>query len=221
MIKLNLSQRFSIDSFSACTLKLHLTLLWCILGFLFLCEGNLHFWNQICKCVNLGFLWQVPVLPCIRTHVSDERFIQISSSFNGYTFCAHTHGVSIQPNKPGYKVCFGRKKMEPVLKKFCVRPPRFLELDTHSYRSICRRTNRIKFAFFKFLWNLSPAWAENNPFLYSQIRPSVLFALEEISFICWDYWRVLVTVMPKSLISLTVASGDPLRWYSRFLEFSS
>ena len=111
--------------------------------------------------------------------------------------------------------------MEPVLKKFCARPPRFLELDTRSYRSICRRTYRIKFAFFKFLWNLFPAWAENNPFLYSQIKPSVLFALEEISFICWDYWRVLVRVMPKSLISLTVASGDPLRWYSRFLEFSS
>ena len=50
-----------------------------------------------------------------------------------------------------------------------------------------------------------------------RIRPSVLFALEEISFICWDHWRVLVTVMPKSLISLTVASGDPLRWYSRFV----
>ena len=27
-----------------------------------------------------------------------------------------------------------------------------------------------------------------------------------------------MTVMPKSLISLTVASGDPLRWYSRFVE---
>ena len=50
-----------------------------------------------------------------------------------------------------------------------------------------------------------------------RIRPSVQFALEEISFICWDHWRVLVTVMPKSLISLTVASGDPLRWYSRFV----
>ena len=50
-----------------------------------------------------------------------------------------------------------------------------------------------------------------------RIRPSVLFALEEISFICWDHWRVLVTVMPKSLISITVASGDPLRWYSRFV----
>ena len=50
-----------------------------------------------------------------------------------------------------------------------------------------------------------------------RIRPSVLFALEEISFICWDHWRVLVTVMPKSLISLTVASGDLLRWYSHFV----
>ena len=26
-----------------------------------------------------------------------------------------------------------------------------------------------------------------------------------------------MTVMSKSLISLTVASGDPLRWYSRFV----
>ena len=26
-----------------------------------------------------------------------------------------------------------------------------------------------------------------------------------------------MTVMPKSLISLTVASGDLLRWYSRFV----
>ena len=25
-----------------------------------------------------------------------------------------------------------------------------------------------------------------------------------------------MTVMPKSLISLTVASGEPLRWYSSF-----
>ena len=54
----------------------------------------------------------------------------------------------------------GERRWKPVVKKFCARPQWFLELHTHSYRSICRRIYRIKFAFFKFPWNLFPAWAE-------------------------------------------------------------
>ena len=50
--------------------------------------------------------------------------------------------------------------MEAVVKKFFARPLWFLELHTHSYQSICRRIYRIKFAFFKFTWNLFPAWAK-------------------------------------------------------------
>ena len=58
------------------------------------------------------------------------------------------------------KFVLGERKWKPVVKKFCARPQWFLELHTHSYRSICRRIYRIKFAFFKFPWNLFPAWAE-------------------------------------------------------------
>ena len=93
--------------------------------------------------------------------MSDGWFIQTSSFFNGYTFCAHIHGQSIQLNKPGYKVCFfGKRKRKPVVKKFCARPRWFLELHTHSHQSICRRIYRIKSAFFKFPRNLFPTWAE-------------------------------------------------------------
>ena len=58
------------------------------------------------------------------------------------------------------KIVLGERKWKPVVKKFCARPRWFLELHTHSYRSICRRIYRIKFAFFKFPWNLFPTWAE-------------------------------------------------------------
>ena len=58
------------------------------------------------------------------------------------------------------KFVLGERRWKPVVKKFCARPRWFLELHTHSYRSICRRIYRIKFAFFKFPWNLFPAWAE-------------------------------------------------------------
>ena len=54
----------------------------------------------------------------------------------------------------------GERRWKPVVKKFCARPQWFLEIHTHSYRSICRRIYRIKFAFFKFPWNLFPTWAE-------------------------------------------------------------
>ena len=43
----------------------------------------------------------------------------------------------------------GERRWKPVVKKFCARPQWFLEIHTHSYRSICRRIYRIKFAFFK------------------------------------------------------------------------
>ena len=58
------------------------------------------------------------------------------------------------------KFVLGERRWKPVVKKFCARPRWFLELHTHSYRSICRRIYRIKFAFFKFPWNLFPTWAE-------------------------------------------------------------
>ena len=43
----------------------------------------------------------------------------------------------------------GERRWKPVVKKFCARPQWFLEIHTHSYRSICRHIYRIKFAFFK------------------------------------------------------------------------
>ena len=43
----------------------------------------------------------------------------------------------------------GERRWKPVVKKFCARPQWFLEIHTQSYRSICRRIYRIKFAFFK------------------------------------------------------------------------
>ena len=58
------------------------------------------------------------------------------------------------------KFVLGERKWKPVVKKFCARPRWFLELHTHSHQSICRRIYRIKFAFFKFPWNLFPTWAE-------------------------------------------------------------
>ena len=58
------------------------------------------------------------------------------------------------------KIVLGEGKWKPVVKKFCARPRWFLELHTHSYRSICRRIYRIKYVFFKFPWNLFPAWEE-------------------------------------------------------------
>ena len=58
------------------------------------------------------------------------------------------------------KFVLGERKWKPVVKKFCVRPEWFLELHTHSYRSICRRIEKIKFVFLKYPWNLFPAWEE-------------------------------------------------------------
>ena len=91
--------------------------------------------------------------------MSDKRFIQISSSFNGYTFCAHTQGVYSRISQ-FTKFVLGERKWKPIVKKFCARLRWFLELYIHSYRSIYKRIYRIKFAFFKFPWNLSPAWEE-------------------------------------------------------------
>ena len=58
------------------------------------------------------------------------------------------------------KIVLGERKWKPVVKKFCAGSRWFLELHTHSYRSICRRIYRIKYVFFKFPWNLFPAWEE-------------------------------------------------------------
>ena len=124
MTKVDLRQRFSIHSFSACTLKLITSdILWYILGFLYL-------------------MW------CIRTRVSNEWFILTSNFFNGYTFCAHIHGLSLKLNKPGYKDCFGRRKMEARRREILRKTTAFFKLHTHSYRSICRRIYRIKYVFF-------------------------------------------------------------------------
>ena len=112
MTKVDLGQRFSIHSFSACTLKLHLTFYNIFWVSYILCEGNLHFWNQIYKCVNLGFLNKSQFLDVLERACLIDGSFKPPIFFNGYKFCAHIHGLSIQLNKPGYKDCFGRKKME-------------------------------------------------------------------------------------------------------------
>ena len=58
------------------------------------------------------------------------------------------------------KIVLGERKWKPVVKKFCAGSRWFLELHTHSYRSICRRIYKIKYSFFKFPWNLFPAREE-------------------------------------------------------------
>ena len=49
------------------------------------------------------------------------------------------------------KIVLGERKWKPVVKKFCAGPRWFLELHTHSYRSICRRIYRIKYSFLSSL----------------------------------------------------------------------
>ena len=94
--------------------------------------------------------------------MSDERFVQISGSFNGYIFCAHTHSVSIQPNKQGYKVCFGRKKME-ACRRESLRKTTVVSRTPHTLISVHLQTylqGKICLFQVKFPWNLFPAWAE-------------------------------------------------------------
>ena len=70
------------------------------------------------------------------------------------------HGLSIQLNKPGYKDCFGRKKME-ARRKEILRRTTVVSRTPHTLISVDLQTYlQDKIFFFKFPWNLFPAREE-------------------------------------------------------------
>ena len=114
MTKADLGQRFSIHSFSAYTLKLHLTCHICWVSYI-LCEGNLHFWNQIYKCVNLAFYNKSQFLDVL------ERACLVDGSFKPPIF---SMGINSVPTCMAYlyswisqvtKIVLGERKWKPVV----------------------------------------------------------------------------------------------------------
>ena len=86
----------------------------------------------------------------------------MNGSFKSPVLSMGIHSVPTQPNKPGYKVCFGRKKME-ARRKEILRKTTVVSRTPHTLISVHLQTylqGKICLFQVKFPWNLFPAWAE-------------------------------------------------------------